>query len=212
MNKILIPFSGYPILKIETNENLNKDEINFIKDLKLIKHIRANTKLTKDVDILRFKELKRIKDLIWNSFCYYIENVIEIKNQFYFCNSWATIQKKGDDHPAHNHENAIFSSVYYGKTKSSSLEFYLNKSKIQEGHFLAYDVKRFNFFNSRHWSVPVKEGDILFFPGEINHGAKENKLSNERITIPTSFYFKGKTGYDGNYDSISIGNNKKYNY
>lgn len=211
-SKFIIPLAGYPIFKIETNEKLNKDEINFIKNLKLVKHIKTNTKLTEDVDILRFKELKRIKNLIWNSFCCYIDEIIQIENQFYFCNSWATIQKKGDSHPAHNHENAIFSSVYYGKTKKSSLVFHVTRSKIQEGHFLAYNIKNFNYFNSRTWTVPVKEGDIIFFPGEVTHEAKENKFSNQRITIPASFYFKGKTGYDGNYDSIDIGDNKNLKY
>lgn len=209
INKLLIPLSGYPIFKIQTKQKLTKDEIKFIKNLKLTRLINGHTQITKNADIFKLKKLKTIKDLVWKYFCDYIDNIIQIENQFYFCNSWATIQQKGDSHPCHNHENAIFSSVYYGHTKTSSLTFHLDKSKIQEGHFLAYNIKNYNLFNSRYWDVPIEEGDILFFPGEITHEAKPYESKGERITIASSYYFKGKTGCPGNYNFINIGNNKK---
>ena len=205
--KQLIPFHGYPIFKIKTGELLNEDELNFFKSLTTTSHFfqdLTKTKLTRDDNILNNIELKRIKDIIWKHFVDYVDNVLEINNKFYMCNSWGTIQKKDDYHPNHTHKNAIFSSVFYIHAENSSLTFSFDKSRIEEGFFFAYHIKNYNHFNSSSWEVPVETGDLIIFPGELEHVSKIHTGNYDRLIIGSSYFLKGDLGSDSNYNSISI--------
>ena len=83
----VIPFCGYPICIIKTNEILNDDELSFLKSLDNKQHmetLNTRTKLTKSVNILNNIELTRIKDFVWKYFCDYVDNVLEVENN-QFC-------------------------------------------------------------------------------------------------------------------------------
>ena len=84
VEKILIPFCGYPIYKISTGEILSKDELKILKKLDKAPIITTSSpiELTKDVNILdNNKELTRIKDVIWNCFVDYKDNILFDFNQ-----------------------------------------------------------------------------------------------------------------------------------
>ena len=205
IEKIVIPFCGYPIYKISTGETLDAAELRFLKNLdKTSKHKETKTKLTKGANILNNKELYRIKGIIWNNFVDYVDSVLEIENQFYMCNSWGAIQKKDDFHPNHTHTNAIFSSVFYIHAENSSIIFNADKSKIQEGFFFEYNVENYNIFNSLSWEVPVETGDIIIFPGQLQHESKTYDGGGDRMIIGSSYFLKGKLGTKDNYNLISI--------
>jgi hypothetical protein len=159
------------------------------------------------LQLLQNEKLKDLRQIIWNSFCSYVDNVLEVENEFYLCNSWCTYQKTNQFHPPHNHSNAIFSSVLYLQTEESELQFINNKSKIQEGFNFEYKVKNFNYFNSANWSMPVEQGDLLIFPGELNHRTFPYQGQKERIVIGCSYFLQGELGNDSNYNSINIQNN-----
>ena len=212
MNKHVIPFAGYPIFLIQAGFNLNDQELNFLRNLKYKKHNSVeNLKLSVDTDILQLNELKRLKDFIKNSLDDYVSNVLQINNKFSFCQSWSTIQNKKGRHPNHSHANHIISSVYYAKAKETKLFFNINKSKMQDGYFLEYDIKEYNIYNSTSYSVPLKTGDIIFFPGQLNHESSIND-NDERIVVGSSFFIDGKIGSENLITSIDITNNKNINY
>ena len=205
IEKIVIPFCGYPIYKISTGETLDADELRFLKNLdKTSNHKEGKTKLTEGVNILNNIELKRIKYLILENFFDYVDNVLEIENNFYMCNSWGTTQKKGDFHPQHNHPNAVFSSVFYVQASDSSITFSLDKSKIMEGFLIEYKIKKYNLFNSLSWEVPVSSGDMIIFPGELHHQSQIHNDDTDRLIIGASYFLSGDLGFDNNYNSISI--------
>jgi hypothetical protein len=200
-------FCGYPIFKIKTGETLNEDELKFFKSLTTVPHFKPDVtkiKLTKRDNILNNIELKRIKALISECFFFYVDNILEVENQFYMCNSWGTSQKKDDYHPNHTHRNAMFSSAFYIHAENSSIIFNTEKSKIQEGFFFEYNIKNFNIFNSISWEVPVKTGDIIIFPGQVKHHTPIMTGSNDRMIIGSNFFLKGKLGTKDNYNLISI--------
>jgi|TARA_B110000977_G_C10810641_1_gene390124 hypothetical protein len=205
VEKIIIPFNGYPIYKISTEDMLNKDELAFLKSIPE-QSIRTERKLKllEGSNILNNKELQRIKNIIWKHFVDYVDNVLEIKNKFYMCNSWGTIQKKGNHHPAHRHLNAIFSSVFYVDAPNSVVNFFVDKTKIQGGFNFTYDVQRYNEFNSQTWEVPVNTGDILFFPAEMSHETDVHDLSSDRIVIGASYFAKGRYGTEEDYNLIDL--------
>ena len=211
-NKQLIPFCGYPILKVNTGELLNAAELKFLKGLDTHENavdpwedsVQKPFRLTDGVNILDNVELRRVKDFIWSNFCDYTDEVLQIENQFYMCNSWATFQKQGAFHPSHHHTNAVYSMVYYVEADEAFLEFSTALSRIQEGFNFSYNVKNYNVFNSRAWKVSVKTGDMIIFPGILKHGSIVHQSDTNRIIIAASFFMNGEIGNDWNYNLINI--------
>ena len=208
LNKELIPFCGYPIFKISTDDILTKDELAFLKSIPENFDTHKEVKLLEGSNILENSELHRVKDIIWNHFDDYIRNALEIKNKFYICNSWGTVQKKGDYHPKHTHPNAVFSSVFYVNAPNSSITFLVEKAKIQEGFYFSYEIESYNEFNSAKWEVPIESGDIIFFPGELAHETRVHDQSYERIVIGSSYFANGIYGQSSSYNRINLQNDR----
>ena len=208
LNKELIPFCGYPIFKISTDDILSKGELAFLKSMPENFDTHTKVKLLDGANILDNVELHRIKNIIWNHFDDYVRNVLQIKNKFYMCNSWGTIQKKGDYHPKHTHPNAVFSSVFYVNAPNSSISFIVEKAKIQEGFYFSYEIESYNEFNSAKWEVPIESGDIIFFPGELAHETRIHDQSYERIVIGSSYFANGIYGQSSSYNRINLQNDR----
>jgi hypothetical protein len=212
MNKFLVGFAGYPILVIENGFLLDEDELNVIRNLEYNKHIlEKNLNLSKNSDILQLKKLIKLKNFFKESLNDYVSNVLEIENVFNFCQSWATIQNKKTSHPIHSHPNHVISSVYYAKAKQTGLTFKIPRSIIQEGFNFRYEIKNYNMYNSSTYTVPLKTGDLIFFPGQLHHESPVNDDS-ERIVVGASFFVSGKLGASDRYDNIDITNNKSLKY
>ncbi len=204
LNKLILPFAGHPIFKIEDGFKLTKPELDYIKNLQYRKHDNGKKSLlSKSVDILKSSKLSRLKKFIKNSQEEYVANVLEIKNKFSFVQSWAGKQSKGGHHTIHNHANHVISSVYYAKADETSLTFHTHKSKIEESFYFDYDIKNYNIFNSQKYTVPLKTGDIIFFPGDMLHETGINK-SDERIMVSASFFINGKIGLTDGLNKINI--------
>jgi|TARA_X000001388_G_scaffold76976_1_gene75907 hypothetical protein len=211
-NKFIIPFAGYPIFVIQNGFYVNADELNFIKNIEYQDHLEINNlKLSKNGDVLELQQLKRLKDFIKESLDDYVSNILEIDNSFSFCQSWSTIQNGKTKHPSHTHPNHLISSVYYVKTKKTELIFNIDRSILQCGYYFKYDVKNYNVFNSHSYKVILKQGDIIFFPGQLHHESSTND-EKERIVMGSSFFIDGKLGDKNNYNNIEITNNKKEKY
>jgi hypothetical protein len=202
----LIIYLGFPILKIKTKEVINEDELKFIKNLIKVPHHNYDFKLSKSDNILNNKELKRIKEFIWEYFCGYVDNILEIENQFYMSNSWASIHKKGNFHPNHAHPNAIFSSVFYASVSAGSSKFIFTTTKpsIQEGFNFQYKVTNYNIFNSPSWRLPVEAGDLLIFPAHMQHESSPYDGDADRIMLGQSYFFRGRIGTEGEYNSLEL--------
>ena len=185
-NKFIIPFAGYPIFVIQKGFYVNDDELNFIKNIEYNNHVDINNlKLSKNEDVLEFQQLKRLKNFIKESLDDYVSNILEVNNSFSFCQSWSTIQNGKTKHPSHTHPNHLISSVYY--------------------------VKNHNVFNSHSYKVILKQGDIIFFPGQLHHESSIND-EKERIVMGSSFFIEGKLGSQQGYDNLDITNNKRKEY
>lgn len=213
MNKHVIPFAGYPIFIIQSSFYLNNEELNFLKNLNYKNHgDLENLKISLDTDILRLDKLKRLKNFIKDCFNDYVSNVLQINNNFYFCQSWSTIQNRKGKHPKHSHPNHIISSVYYAKVKETNLTFFTDKSRIQEGFNFEYDIKEYNIFNSSSHKITFNKGDIVFFPGNLNHETSINDDDDERIVVGSSFFIDGEVGSKHQTCDINITNNKNLKY
>jgi len=215
MNKHIINFGGYPIYVSQTNKIPIEKDLNILRksNKKGFQNNRAyemagvnyssKFKLSDDSHILKNKKLKNIEKILLDCFKDYVNNILQIKNEFYMCNSWSTLQKKGEFHPGHTHPNHIFSAVYYAKAEKSSLVFYLDRSKLQENFHFSYDIKEYNIYNSCSWRIDVNAGDVIIFPGHLKHESALCEV-DERIVVGSSFFIKGKLGSQDNYNDINL--------
>ena len=204
MNRILIAFAGQPIYKISTGQFLNKKELDHIRNIPYVKHNKSNIMLSVENSILNHKKLNKIKNIVWSEFCKYVDQVLEIKDDFYKSNSWCTLQEKGGSHPYHDHPGSMFSSAYYAQAHNGSLSFSISKSIIQSGFNFDYKIKNYNYFNSCSYKIPVTTGDLLIFPANINHESEEHKGPETRIMIGASYFIKGKLGFKEKYNQMDI--------
>ena len=204
MNRILIAFAGQPIYKISTGQFLNKKELDHIRNIPYVKHNKSNIMLSAENSILNHKKLNKIKNIVWSEFCKYVDQVLEIKDDFYMSNSWCTLQEKGGSHPYHDHPGSMFSSAYYAQAHNGSLSFSIPKSIIQSGFNFDYKIKNYNYFNSCSYKIPVITGDLLIFPANINHESEEHKGPETRIMIGASYFIKGKLGFKEKYNQMDI--------
>jgi len=200
MTKYIIPFGGYPIYLSTNNRTANDEEINYLREINTYK---KRLKYSNNSHIFENKKLEGIKKIITDSFDDYKNNVLQIRNSFYICNSWSTLQKKGEQHHCHFHANHIFSAVYYAKVKKTSLIFYIERSKLSENFHFSYDLIKNNVYNSDSWRMDVSQGDIIIFPGHLRHESSICE-DDERIIVGSSFFIKGKLGSSNEFNDINL--------
>jgi len=196
-------FGALPIFRFDNVYEPSKDEINYLKSIKY-KQDNNGFKLSDSVNILDNLQLVDIKKCIEYNFNEYKKNILEIENDFYISQSWSTINKKNSMHTKHNHPNTLFSCVLYVKSINSGIIFYNKKSAIQQAFNFSYKIKEYNIHNSSTWKLPVSTGDMVIFPGQIEHSSFINENDDERIIIGANFFIKGEIGVKQNVDRIII--------
>jgi len=196
-------FGALPIFRLDGVYKPNENDINYLKS---IKYTQDNNgfKLSDSVNILDNLQLVDIKKCIEYNFNEYKKNILEIENDFYISQSWSTINKKNSMHTKHNHPNTLFSCVLYVKAINSGITFYNKKSAIQQAFNFSYKIKEYNIHNSSTWKLPVSTGDMVIFPGHIEHSSFVNENDDERIIVGANFFIKGEIGIKENVDRIII--------
>ena len=56
------------------------------------------------------------------------------------------------------------------------------------------DVNKYNIFNSSSCTFPVETGNILLFRSSLEHGVKNKKGNNIRISLSFNIFIKGTVG------------------
>lgn len=194
-----------PIFKFENEYEPSDEEIKYIKSLDYISQKDFQPlKISKNKNIIKDNSLVNIKNAIDKAFDFYVENILQVKNQFYVTQSWSTINRKGSFHSWHTHPNTLFSCVFYADARNSELYFRLKKSPIQSAFNFNYNIKQYNIHNSSGWDLPVKTGDIVIFPGDLEHSAKINADDYERVIIGVNYFIRGELGIENDVDRIEI--------
>ena len=209
LNQEIMPLHALPVYKEETNFVLTKDELNvLLKQEYRLGTSGENVKITTSDTLLENDKLKRVKIFILSRFNHYVENVLQIENCFYLTQSWCAMNGKESSHHLHTHPNTILSCVYYANAShddGGELQLKFQRSRLQEGFFFSYERKEPNIFNTRATDIKVKTGDIVIFPGWVDHQSLPNKSDDERIIIGTNYFAMGQLGKHENKDYIEIG-------
>jgi len=209
LNQEIMPLHALPVYKEETNFVLTKEEMEVV----LGQEYRLSTggkdvKITTSDTVLNNEKLNRVKIFILSRFNYYVENILQIKNCFYLTQSWSAINGKDSTHHLHAHPNTILSCVYYAAANPDNggeLRLKMQRSRLQEGFYFSYEKKEPNVFNSHATDIKVKTGDIVMFPGWVDHESLPNKSDEQRLIIGTNYFAMGQLGKHENKDYIEIG-------
>ena len=199
----LLNLKPIPIAHAKNVYHLDKKKLEVIKKTKYITRYNGLC-VSENVSLLEDKSLAPLKKFIVQQAKEYVLGVLGIKDQIYLTQSWSTLNPTEAFHEAHEHPNTFISAVYYAQCKNSHLRFYLNTSSIREGFNFEYTIDKFNVYNSNMWTLPVKQGDIVLFPGHIRHGSLANKSSDPRIIVGANFFIKGKLGSNEQVSLITI--------
>ena len=182
-----------PLYINNMNRKFSKKEISFIINSK--KDIIKNTSnsYTKDDYILKRPALKNIKSYIEKCCDDYLERIMSPSDpvKLEITQSWINYSNKNEYHQEHCHSNSLISGVLYinAQEKNDSIHF-LGKSY----NLLSPNVKNYNAFNCKIFSVPVKTGKLVMFPSSVTHRVLAHEQDYVRISLAFNTFLRGSLG------------------
>ena len=163
--------------------NLNDDEKNF-----------SESSLRKT--ILNDEIFKNLKKAIYENFNFFKNEYLRyVNNNFVITRSWVSKVQRGQSSFYHNHNNCMFSGIYYLKTDEGSGN--INFENYENKRFsLKPDV--YNLHNSNDFTFKTKNNLLIFFPSECFHRILKHNSDQTRYTIAFNFMPEGELGVDTN--------------
>lgn len=159
--------------------------------------------VTKDKYILN-KNIN-LKKIVLNHLKKYLYENLKIKKdvKFKMLNSWCMKHKNNDWSINHCHDNSFISGILYLKTKENSgnLIFYRNKLLNIFPTSVGIEFEEFNETNCNFFYMKPKEGDIIFFPSNLEHSVTKNLSNEDRYCCSFNFY---PTGIFGRNDDLNV--------
>lgn len=199
MSEYLVqPLFSTPIYVCEdVDYRVNESEKNCINSMIFSRLTNERLILSSDVYVLRNLALKNILKLCQKHLDIYTKEVLRIKQDFYITNSWISAKNKGQDHHRHDHQNCIFSGVFYANATENmgELTFYSKQGYLNDFNF-RYSYIDDNIYNSSSWQFPVKTGTLIIFPSHLDHSVSENLEDDTRIVIGFNSFVKGHFGME----------------
>lgn len=122
----------------------------------------------------------------------------------YITQSWINHTKGGEAHHQHYHGNAFVSGcMYVDVEEGDCIHFY---SRDFADRWYEIPTKNYNKYNSQSWWIPVKKGDMLFWPANVPHEVQnlaEDRKST-RITLAYNGFIKGTLGHGENSPTLYL--------
>lgn len=128
--------------------------------------------------------------------------------RFGITQSWLNYTEKGQHHHKHAHPGSLISGVYYvNAIEGDQIMFF--KSGYQRVKFPASD---YNMFNSESWWIPVRTGDLVLFPSELEHMVPTLESDHTRVSLAFNTWFDGECGEIDNLTHLSVSISGKYKH
>ena len=170
--------------------------LNFVSNLKYGKY-PGSGEGSENEDVLELEELSSLKTEIDKAFEIYLyEFLMYEKNQnFSFTHetSWVNLHHKDDYSPIHNHQNSMYSFVFFVDVDENSGDIVFSSGRNSTFSYSAFDipVSSYNVFNSHEFRLTPKNNMIIIFPSHVPHYVTINKSEKERYTIAGNYFFRG---------------------
>ena len=116
------------------------------------------------------------------------------KSKLFSMDSWININPKYAYNKQHIHGgNVILSMVYYAKVPKDSGAFYFKCPSARSDKLSSLRIDKDNIFSSYNERLP-DEGDLIIFPGWIEHGVNQNMSDSDRISYAFNCRVKHESG------------------
>ena len=186
---MVLPLFSSPVYVNDTGYSPTSEEIEYLSTLDMSSEGNASAQLTNNTQVL--DSLPNLKTICEQELYHYTNKVLRIKQSFRITNSWLSIKEQNQSHHLHNHQNCIFSGVYYLQTPPDA-ELNLKGDPGFLGSFkFDYDYIDHNLFNSHFWKVPVSSSTVVIFPSNMYHGVEPNLTTTPRICIGFNAFVQG---------------------
>jgi len=183
---------GVPI-GVQKLDNVS-DLLNLVKQEEFFKTTNQDGFVTKEANLLHKKKYKKYLDLIENKLEEYLSALgVNTENfKFYITGSWGTKHQKGNYAPQHKHKNSLISGCLYLQTdeKSGNINF-VNKQSNFLSETFSFEFTNNNLINAQIMTFIPKNGDLYFFPSQIEHFVNPSNSSNDRYMIAFNSFVKG---------------------
>ena len=131
------------------------------------------------INVTPRKSFQKLDDILQNRFSLTIEEYLNIR-EYFISSSWFALFKKGNYAHVHNHGDCDIAGVYYfKKVDDDGSLFFCNSSQVAEC----------SIFKTGRITTNCSEGDILLFPGWMDHGVETNNTDDERISLSFNISF-----------------------
>jgi uncharacterized protein (TIGR02466 family) len=182
-----------PIYQTNIDRDFTKNELSIVEKYKKNYKRNYGNTTSEDSYILNNKVFKNINKELNIIILDYFDKIINPINKIqpYITQSWLNYTKTNEHHHIHRHPNSLVSGVLYinADEKNDKINFFK-----EEKETIKLDPKEANHFNSESWWFPVRTGDILLFPSNLQHAVETKQGDNLRISLAFNVFIKGTIG------------------
>ena len=209
------PAMGYPVNKVGQGDELLQlfpipvmicpyptdysKELEWIKNAETRKENKGDgsggythyNRQSEDTFVLDRPELANIRAFVELKIQKFATEIMASSDKLVITQSWLNKNKKGESHHEHVHPNSMVSGVWYPQIHESL-------PPIQFRHRNQRDVtlsaEKYNTFNSATFLLPMKRGELILFPSNLQHSVPVNQSDEERISLSFNTWPKGNMG------------------
>jgi uncharacterized protein (TIGR02466 family) len=167
-----------------------------------------NGYISVDKYVLNNEKNLNIKKIVTEHLNNYLYNQLKIKKniKFKMLNSWCVKHVQNDWAQIHNHDNSFISGILYLKTYENSGNLIFHKNSLLDifPSSVSIDFEEKNLINSKTISFEPKDGDIIFFPSQLNHSVSYNLNEKDRYCCSFNFYPEGTFGNEKSLNELHI--------
>jgi uncharacterized protein (TIGR02466 family) len=184
------PLFSRPIMKQSINiDGLNFDNIKWGRNY--------NNSISQSQDVLEDVNFIHLKEECYKGLNEYFYNMMSVSNdvEIYITESWFNKTEKNETHHRHWHPNSLISGIVYlaGELEAGGDTTFITS----QYNTLEFDVKEANLYNSKSWSLPPLNGEMLLFPSQVEHLVDTYTGETPRISLSFNTFVKGDINKQG---------------
>jgi len=154
-----------------------------------------------DTFILDKPEMSRVRQFIDIKLKEFLVNIMGSDNEMIITQSWLNRNGKAESHHEHKHPNSMISGVWYPQIHEKLPPIQFRDSKQRD---VSLSIKKFNHFNSTTFMLPMKKGELILFPSNLQHSVPANHSDEERISLSFNTWAKGNLGNEKNLTYLPL--------
>ena len=150
------------------------------------------TSASKSNFIFKDEKLFSLKERIMTEFNFFKNNILKYENNdFIFTTSWIAKSKKNETSEYHNHNNCMYSGIFYVNTDENCGQLCFENFADKRFNLIPTE---YNIYNCLNFNFKPKNKMIIFFPSELFHKILKNNSDIIRYSIAFNMIPVGNIG------------------